>query len=141
MEPRSHAISLLDSDTKIRQFLELRDQLNQESLRSQMTPAAQTYIGSNTLSFAFHKDQFDELFYSVQNSSPVANGIRIYLAADEIGKPTLIIIPCHIGGEAPTATNIMSAAWPGGMQYPHFLTTVQSKKSYTSESGDESTCY
>ena len=81
------------------------------------------FFQSNKLSFAFKKENIDELF----NTYPNANAIRIYLGLNSdnpsVPEPTIVITACAVtqnaGGDIITATNQTAAnAAIAAKQYP-----------------------
>ena len=121
----SHEISREDANIEVRKFMEIRDEIRDSGLANQLSPAAQSYLNSPSLSFAFYKDQLDAMFNQVQ-----ANAIRVYFAADSNGKPTLVIIPCDISGDESSAQNKQSSTGGPIIQYPRSLPSGYSSSTF-----------
>ncbi|MGZ5191887.1 MAG: hypothetical protein ACXWCZ_12825 [Flavisolibacter sp.] len=130
-EPNKHDITIDAADIKINHFLKIRDELIKVGDLNKLDVKSQTYYRSPILSFAFRKNQFDALFSTV----PAANGIRIYFAADDLGNPTLVILPCTMTGEGTDVSNVLTAK-PEGLQYP---CSLMLSRPFTARQ-DNSTC-
>lgn len=144
-----HDISKSEADKRIKVFLAIRDEIREKILKStiaqSLSPEAKTYLESPYLSFAFLKDQLDDLC----NSVPAANGLRVYLAAATppippkvapvAGTPTLVIYACKINpmeGPQRTVTNeIPNNELKAACQHPCPLVSLKDASNY--DSADE----
>lgn len=109
----SHDILREDANIEIRKFMEIREEIRDSGLANQLSPAAQSYLNSNSLSFVFYKDQLDNMFSQVE-----ANALRVYFAADNVGKPSLVIVPCQLNSDESSSQNQQASSTGPVLQYP-----------------------
>ena len=121
----SHDISREDANIEVRKFLEIRDEIVNSGVANQLSESARNYLNSQNLSFVFYKDQLQNIFTRV-----TANAARIYFAADNYGKPTLIIIPCELSGDESSAQNKQATAGGPILQYPRGLPSGYNKSDF-----------
>ena len=127
-----HDISKSEADKRIKVFLAIRNEIREKVLNSSiaasLSPQAKAYLESPFLSFAFFKEQLDDLFSSV----PDANGFRVYLAAAPSptppndkpahGSPTSVIYACKftptVDGKRSVTNQIPSNEAKAALQHP-----------------------
>ena len=127
-----HDISKSEADKRIKVFLairaEIREKVLNSSIAASLSPQAKAYLESPFISFAFYKEQLDDLLSSV----PQANGFRIYLAAalpltppndkPAYGSPTSVIYACKItpttGVKRSIVNQIPASEVKAGLQHP-----------------------
>src|SRR5215211_7831830 len=126
--PRPHKTPFDEANKMINDFQEIRQYIK-DLVPDNAPQNVKNYVSSKILSFAFYKNELIEYFDKLEKENPIDStvqpeqfGIRIYFAADETGRPSLVITLCKLIGTGTTAQNLTSAAADGSaMQHPRLV--------------------
>ena len=100
----------------------MQDSISSSKMFQKFPKDVQAFIASKRISFAFYKEELDEMFRSVDD----ANGLRVYLSLNKSGRRTVVIVPCRIRNSSIVIENRLPAPPDdGGNQYPFVVRTSQ----------------